>query len=303
MAIAAIEQILAAQRGDGGWGSYPGAPIRTEPTALCTLALALSPAEPDVARAADAGRDWLAARQLDSGAWPVGDDVPGSSWTTSLAALALSHFAGTVEQAERGARWLLSIEGRGAPLWARILLRFAPERQSVVLDTELTGWPWVDGTFSWVEPTAYALLALKRLRPRLSPRRAPDRIDEAERMLLDRAIGGGGWNYGNTEVFGETLWPYPDTTALALLALHDRSDAPAVSEGLDALGPMLKENGSLLAAGLGLAALSAHGRAVEGLMERVGARAGGPLAGESRALAWAAIALVSPRGVWGPLDA
>lgn len=303
MANPAIEQILAAQRADGGWGSYPGTPARTEPTALCTLALARAPEEPDVTRAADAGRDWLAGRQLDSGAWPVGDDVPGPSWTTSLAILALSHFAGTVEQAERGAGWLLSIEGRGAPLLARILLRFAPERQSVVLDTELTGWPWVDGTFSWIEPTAYALLALKRLRPRLSSRRTPGRIDQAERMILDRAIRGGGWNYGNTEVFGETLWPYPDTTALALLALHDRSDAPAVSEGLDALGGMLEENDSLLAGGLGLAAFSVHGRPADGLTARVSARAARPLDGESRALAWAAIALVSTPGDWGPLDA
>ena len=28
----------------------------------------------------------------------------------------------------------------------------------------LQGWPWIEDTFSWVEPTAFCLLALKRSR-------------------------------------------------------------------------------------------------------------------------------------------
>ena len=87
---------------------------------------------------------------------------------------------------------------------------------------DLVGWPWVNGTFSWVEPTAYAVMALKRLRRQLPPDATRDRIDEAEELFADRACSDGGWNYGNTRVFDEDLWSYPDTTALVLLALADR---------------------------------------------------------------------------------
>jgi hypothetical protein len=39
-------------------------------------------------------------------------------------------------------------------------------------------------------------------------------------MIMDRQIPGGGWNYGNTFVFGQRLWPMPESTGLALVALQ-----------------------------------------------------------------------------------
>ena len=33
------------------------------------------------------------------------------------------------------------------------------------LDPYLSGWPWTAGAFSWVEPTSYSLIALKKLKP------------------------------------------------------------------------------------------------------------------------------------------
>ena len=38
-------------------------------------------------------------------------------------------------------------------------------------------------------------------------------------MLLDRQLPKGGWNYGNTLVYGKELYPFPDTTGVALTAL------------------------------------------------------------------------------------
>src|SRR5258706_177994 len=78
--------------------------------------------------------------------------------------------------------------------------------------------------FSWVEPTAYALIALKKLRPVQGDGRSDRSIAEAERMLYDRACAEGGWNYGNSTAYGVELPPYLETTALALLALQDRRD-------------------------------------------------------------------------------
>jgi hypothetical protein len=48
-------------------------------------------------------------------------------------------------------------------------------------------------------------------------------------MLLDRACPGGGWNAGNGVVYGTALAPHPDDTAIALLALRDRTKEPAPS--------------------------------------------------------------------------
>ena len=47
-------------------------------------------------------------------------------------------------------------------------------------------------------------------------------------MLRDRACREGGWNAGNSIVFGAALAPYIDTTAIALMAFKDGRDPVAV---------------------------------------------------------------------------
>jgi hypothetical protein len=44
-------------------------------------------------------------------------------------------------------------------------------------------------------------------------------VKEAEKVLIDRQLPRGGWNYGNTIVFGQELHPMPESTGLALNAL------------------------------------------------------------------------------------
>ena len=111
----------------------------------------------------------------------------------------------------------------------------------VRFDTNKSGWPWVEGTISWVAPTAMVLLA-HRAWQRESPRLAT-----AEKMLLDRACAAGGWNAGNSEVFGVPLEPHPDFTAMALLALRASShrDMPIIAKSLDYLPDRLIRTGSL----------------------------------------------------------
>lgn len=299
MSNPAVQQLLAAQAADGGWGAYPGSVSRTEATALAGLALwanASGMAEGPI----DAGREWLGTRQLPSGAWPLGDDVREPNWSTSLAALALTHLMPGSERLARTMRWLLDQEGQGTPGWVRLFLWLFPHRRAVELDPDLIGWPWVADTFSWVEPTAYAVMALKRVGRSGEADRVRGRIEEADRMLVDRACVGGGWNYGNTRVLGEVLPPYPDTTAVALLALADRADLPEVSEGLEALGRMLEQNDSILSLGLGTLAFRVHGRDTAALRERLAGRLESWETGEIRALAWAALALAEsddPLGV------
>lgn len=286
----ALDALEGLQNPDGGWGAVRGAPSNTESTALALLALH---AGRGPAREVERGLAWLEARQRPDGAWPFSDQVPRSSWTTSLAVLALTEVGQSDTRAREGAAWLLGQEGRGFPWYTKVLQRLFPSLRVIELDSDLRGWPWVEDTFSWIEPTAYALLALKRLRAELPWEALAPRISEGERMILDRACRDGGWNYGNSRVFGEDLWPYPDTTALALIALQDLPRDGAIEAGLDALGRMLRRNDSLLALALSIQCLRIYGLEAAELRTRLGARLDRPeVARETRSTALAILALL-----------
>ena len=93
------------------------------------------------------------------------------------------------------------------------------------------GWPWVAGTYSWVEPTAIGLLALKH-----TAYARHRRAREAALLLVNRLLESGGCNYGNTVVFGQTLRPHVQPSGLALLALADEDDpAGRIGRTLDYL--------------------------------------------------------------------
>jgi hypothetical protein len=81
-------------------------------------------------------------------------------------------------------------------------------------DPTLVGWPWIEGTHSWLEPTALAVLALSREGLGDHPR-----VAEGLAVVRDRSLAHGGWNYGNRTVFNRELRPQPGPTGLALLAL------------------------------------------------------------------------------------
>jgi hypothetical protein len=278
--------LLARQNGDGGFGAHPGSPSATEPTAVSLLALSFEPEPVDTVPL----RAWLRGHETPEHGWPVMTGLREPSWATALVVLALARYPAEAEVAQRGAEWLVgergrTVEGRSG-LLARLL---APSAPAVELDGALVGWPWTDGTFSWVEPTAYAVLALRAVTPR--PPAATARIDEGTRLLLDRVCRDGGWNYGNRRVLGADLWSYPDTTALALLALGRRADGAVAAKGLAALETMLETNQSGLATALGALALAAHGREIARLRARLGTRfAETAFAGDARALAWALLA-------------
>ncbi len=92
---------------------------------------------------------------------------------------------------------------------------------------ELKGWSWRSDTFSWAEPTAMALMALE-----IAGQGGHPRLAEAQLLLLDRQIPGGGWNYGNTIVFGQVLRPMPESTGMVLNALSQKVSREAVQKSL-----------------------------------------------------------------------
>ncbi|MEN8181289.1 MAG: hypothetical protein ABFS46_02005, partial [Myxococcota bacterium] len=287
--LAQIRETLRGSQGsDGGLGARAGTPSRTETTALAALALA---DDPDGHTALAGTLRWLNEAQAEDGSWPVGSDLDDRSWSSSLAVLALAKLSPVDDGVGQGARWLTAQVGR-APGWrARLIQWLRSDDRILDQDPGLQGWPWVAGASSWVEPTACALLALKALRPEL-PRRAEARIEEGERLVYDRMCTGGGWNYGNSVVFDEALEPYPDVTAIALLALQDRAGEEAHRLSLGALRHLLEKTTSGLALSWASLCLDVHGQPSRALRERIEGsfRARGFL-GDVRTLALASLAL------------
>ena len=263
----AVAMLLATQNRDGGWPSSRGRASNTECTSLATLALArLDTGE---RAAADRGRHWLIACQNADGSWPLHREIRTPSWTTTLATLTLASIGDEPSCAGRGARWLLRQEPRTPGVLASLVYRVAPQARVVELDPALRGWSWTSGVSSFVEPTAYALLALKRLRSRLPGVEVAARIDEAERMIYDRMCREGGWNYGNSVVLGAELWPYADVTALTLLSLADHRGRRENERSLAALGRMLTHVDSGLTLSWAALCLSAYGEDAAPVLRRL----------------------------------
>jgi hypothetical protein len=294
------EQLVASQNRDGGWGAQEGRASSTEITALATLALGRL--DTPAARAtATHGLRWLAARQHDDGGWPVSARVDESSWATALAVLALDALGREPARAVRGARWLVRRMPRTLGMASSLLHRFVPGSLAVRLNPDLKGWAWTADAASFVEPTCYVLLALKRLRRQLQGAAVAERIDEAERMVYDRMCRDGGWNYGNSTVLEAELWPYADVTALALLALADHGGCEANQRSLRALRGMLQHVDSGLSVAWATLCFSAYGQDPAPwrgrLVERYARTA---FLGETKAVALALLALTGGEEVFRP---
>jgi hypothetical protein len=221
---AAVNLLVSAQNPDGGWGWTKGHNSTTECSSLALLALA-SLNDDKQTVTIRRGLNWLTKRQKVDGSWPLSDSLTVGSWATPMAMLALDVWPEYKTQIVRAGKWVLTQQGNKPGFLANLLLTLSFKKKPVILNEELIGWPWMAGTFSWVEPTSYFLIALKRIRRQLVGTNVDERIRQGESMIYDRMCDGGGWNYGNSVVYGEKLWPYADITAIALIALQNRHDA------------------------------------------------------------------------------
>lgn len=220
-------RLEARQDPDGGWG-FHGAQVALEPTCLAVLALLGASSV-----RADKGLRWIRNHRNRDGSWPAFADHDFSGcWTTSLALLALLLAGQHGRETQDAVVWLISDLPREAHwIWR---WRFRTVDTRVSFDPAKFGWSWVAGTTSWVIPTAFAVIALKRSRRGsldLAPR-IDNRIDRATEMLLDRTCPQGGWNSGNGVVFGVPVAAHLDATAMALLALKSHCGDSTVERGL-----------------------------------------------------------------------
>jgi Prenyltransferase and squalene oxidase repeat len=254
----ALRTLLDAQNPDGGWGAAKGRLSNTESTSLAIIALR-DLEDRGIAANVQRGLNWLIERQNVDGSWPFNDVVKGGSWTSAFALLALANLPGEEQRVLLGAKWGLAQEGSRFGRLTSLWITVSGQRENLHLDPDLKGWGWTTRGFSWVEPTSYFLLALKKLRSSLTGTNVDERIRQGERLLYDRMCDGGGWNYGNSKVLGETLWPYPDVTAVALIALQDHKGIEPNNAGLRALHTMLKDVDSGFALSLGIICFSLYG--------------------------------------------
>jgi len=200
---------------DGSWGYQAGQEGRPEPTLLAAMA----GMEPPLA--------WLERRDL--------------SWSRRLLPLVLWEQHGAEALVQAALSWL------------------EHDRAQVVegvewFDASIPAWGWVEETAPWVEPTAHAMLSIKRVGRLHSPRLA-----DGLRFLLKRQGEDGGWNYGNPKMLAQELESYPIPTAWALMALRG---LPGTGSATDRAMAWLEGQEELSAHSMALLALTqlAYGR-------------------------------------------
>lgn len=254
---------------DGGWPYYRGRRSRIEPTCWALMA--------------------TGARF---------DSTPLASWINEDGLL--------VEPATPHANYAFNglaalAMGSNAPpaLLARLIMGLIAVRGEAIaanpairLDSSLQGWSWLASTFSWVEPTSWCMLALKR---HGNTANAVARISVGERILRDRVCADGGWNYGNSEVFEQQLPGHVPPTAAALLAIQDRPGDPLLQRAASFLAARGPAEGSTTSLALSALALHAVGHDVRELHGRLTAHVPEALAfGNAATIAMAVLALATP---------
>jgi len=239
--------LMTARNPDGGWGYYPQKATRLEPTVWSLLALARDADKPvDV----DALRRWP---QKDGWLVDGPSSAPANVAFNALAGLACLAAASAPETAT----FVRAIATKIVAAKGIALPQNDVQRQ----DNALQAWSWIDQTFSWVEPTAWCMLFLKKARDLAIPG-AAERIDVAEKLIADRVCHDGGWNYGGSNVYGQELYPYVPTTAIALMAMQNRRQNPAVMKSLAWLEANVSTEPTAMSLALSAVCLTIFGRPV-----------------------------------------
>ncbi|MGD1010798.1 MAG: prenyltransferase/squalene oxidase repeat-containing protein [Candidatus Aminicenantales bacterium] len=247
---ALIKRLSSLSLAGGGVPYYKGGGPSAEPALQALLALSVSSAPAEISNPL---LTWATKLQNSDGSIainPVHRDQ--GLWLTALAAVVFHKF-GLKDARDRALGFVVSLKSVTIPNDPRV-------RQNNLL----TGWPWVPGTFGWVEPTAWSLVALNVCGLGGHPR-----ATEGRAFLLDREILSGGWNYGNPGLNDRELLPFWDTTGLALIALHGQVDVDKVRASLD----LLDKNQEKIDSPCGLAwaamGLETYGRDVARLKMRL----------------------------------
>ena len=213
--VSVIEKTLRQrQLPSGGWSFFSSEQASLEATCLAGLALGSASGGNAVSTLR-----FLKKSQLSDGGWPAFQGDSEGAWTTALALCALTVLNEISDASNRALRWLLEARGKEGHWFWR--WKFKTADRNVRFDPDKYGWPWISGSASWVIPTAFSVIAIKQFTVCNRSEASENRIHLGVEMLLDRACVDGGWNSGNSVVYGVPLRPHVEATAIALLALQD----------------------------------------------------------------------------------
>jgi hypothetical protein len=269
--------ILQSQLPEAGWGYYADTvQAYPEPTCYSLLALAgtsFSPTGP---------LNWLSGLVNTNGQlYLPNDDSP--NWATSHLIITLIRLNQLPEVLQSSITWLLA--------WKSKYIKTIEE---IKLNGDLIGWPWISDTFSWVQPTGYAVFALK-----LAGLQRHKRVKEAETLLFDRMCQQGGWNFGNPVVLDRPIAPSPADTAIALFALQDLPEAAdAIERGLTLLEQETPRSPSALSLALTVLCLHLFGRPAERYADLLLARQE-PDGSWRQVVWWTSLAVIALQAVAG----
>ena len=219
------ETLRSRQMKSGGWAYFDSVQESLEATCLAELALA-----PERHANSSEAILFLLKSQLSDGGWPAFLGDSEGSWTTALALCTLNSTGDFTAAREKAFRWLYAERGREGHWFWR--WKFKTSDRNVRFDPDKYGWPWVTGSASWVIPTAFSIIAIEQFTVCNRSEESEKRIRLGVEMLLDRACVDGGWNSGNSLVYGVPLRPHVEATAIALLALQDEQRIEMVQKSL-----------------------------------------------------------------------
>jgi len=237
-----LNSLLERRLPDGGFGEQPGGDYRSDSTSWAILCLSRFQIHDEIVSAA---RTKLCKIQLPDGSIPLSPDYPNSYWPTAAASRALAGISEFSSYHSKALQFLLTASGEA---WTK-----GPD-SPLGHDTSIKGWSWIPNTHSWVEPTAMAIRALAS-----AGEVSHQRVKEGVRLLLDRQLPDGGWNYGNTTVYGKTLNAMPAVSGVALWALAGLVDRSQISPSLNQLAEQLPKLHTPYSLGWALHGLTAWG--------------------------------------------
>lgn len=206
------------QNRDGGWAYNKGCSW-TEPTVFVLLAQSVTQVDQP---GFEAGLRFLQSTQRRDGGWSPQPDVAESTWVTALAALLPEEAIGA-DRLKRALAWLEGQTGRESSWSYRLQQRIAGNNEKYP-----EGWPWFPGAAAWVIPTSLGILAFERALTRGENRKLRDRVNSGREFLFGRMCADGGWNHGSNRALGRDGDSYPETTGIALAALHRAPDRQVI---------------------------------------------------------------------------
>ena len=238
----ALTSIRDLQLQNGGFPYQRGESARPDATSWAIVALSRFA---EFTGTCERGRAYLVSQQSDDGAISISSQHLHATWPTPLAIFAWHKVPKMNQARSLAVDYLLNFSGVHWPI---------PNDQIMGHDTSIVGWPWITNTHSWVIPTSMAILALQ-----LSGMHNHERVLEGTRMLLNRQLPRGGWNSGNTLVFGKELLPLPECTAIALQGLSGNTQNQRIEKSLDYLLQQLPNLRTPISLGWTLLGLGAWG--------------------------------------------